>query len=151
MMRKYAHLNPPSLLVHLFLNVTTQLVCVCGVNQLASSTSALSVSVVLNLRKFTSLVISFVIFGHRIDAGVVMGAVLVFVGALWYSQEAGHAGNKVNAKNSSCDLQALGPARLGDKAGSRKIHGTPMLEKGAFEEMPPTPHRRISVTRISES
>ncbi|ORY75717.1 UDP-N-acetylglucosamine transporter yea4, partial [Protomyces lactucae-debilis] len=73
-------LNPPSLVVHLVLNVITQLICISGVNRLASHSTALSVSIVLNLRKFISLVLSFCVFGHHIDPGIVLGAALVFLG-----------------------------------------------------------------------
>lgn len=138
--------NPPSLLVHLILNVTTQLVCVCGVNQLASTSTALSVSVVLNLRKFTSLVISFVIFGHHIDAGVMTGAILVFLGAFWYSREPGHAINKGAVKGSSADLHAMDP----QNPPRFPVMHSPMLEKGGFEEVYRA-HRRPSLhTRDSE-
>lgn len=118
----------------------TQLVCVCGVNQLASTTTALSVSIVLNLRKFTSLVISFVIFGHKIDAGVMTGAVFVFMGALWYSQEASHMKDKKVIKSSNVNLSAMNKGNL----AAKKKFGTPMLEKGMFED-PPGPHRRSSI------
>ncbi|CCX35454.1 protein of unknown function, partial [Taphrina deformans PYCC 5710] len=122
--------NPPALVVHLFLNVVTQLICVCGVNQLASTSTALSVSIVLNLRKFTSLVMSFVIFGHRIHVGVVTGAVLVFIGAFWYSREPGAALNKQEVKGSSVDLHAMEVQNTGD----RPVAHSPMLEQGGFDE-----------------
>ena len=99
-------INPPTLLVYLFLNVFTQFLCVSGVNQLASSTTALSVSIVLNLRKFISLVLSYCVFGHRLDLGMVTGATLVFIGAGWYSQESSYR-PKLNTKNSNLDLLRL--------------------------------------------
>lgn len=98
--------NPPILLVYLFLNVFTQYLCVSGVNQLASSSSALSVSIVLNLRKFISLVLSYCVFGHRIDMGMVCGATFVFIGAAWYSQESSYR-PKINTKNSNINLVRL--------------------------------------------
>lgn len=120
------------MLVDLLLNVVTQLVCVAGVNQLASTSTALSVSIVLNLRKFTSLVLSFVVFGHKLHAGLVVGAILVFVGAFWYSQESPHMPSKLDVKSSRVDLPALSHS-VG--ATRRKNQGTPMLETGEFAEM----------------
>lgn len=116
------------MLVDLFLNVFTQLICVAGVNQLASASTALSVSIVLNLRKFTSLVLSFVIFGHKLHVGLAVGAILVFVGALWYSQESPHISQKLEVRNSEINLQAMADT------GERKAQGTPMLEKGDWDE-----------------
>jgi UDP-xylose/UDP-N-acetylglucosamine transporter B4 len=75
-------MNPPRAIVELVLNVLTQLICIIGVNRLASKSTALSVSIVLNLRKFLSLVLSFCVFGHRIDPGIVCGAILVLLGGM---------------------------------------------------------------------
>lgn len=123
--------NPPTLLVDLFLNIVTQLICVAGVNQLASASTALSVSIVLNLRKFTSLVLSFVMFGHKLHFGLAIGAIFVFVGALWYSQEAPHVSHKLEVRNSEINLKAMAGT------GERKSQGTPLLEKGDWDEGPP--------------
>ena len=106
-------INPPILIVYLFINVFTQLICVAGVNQLASASTALSVSIVLNLRKFVSLVLSLCVFGHQIDAGIVIGATLVFLGAGWYSQES-QAKTAMTTKDSSENLQRLSSIRNGD-------------------------------------
>ena len=67
------------------LNILTQFLCVVGVNQMAVVSSALSVTVVLNLRKFTSLVLSYGLFGHMLDVGMALGSALVFGGALAYA------------------------------------------------------------------
>ena len=74
----------PSQIRNLALNALTQFVCISGVNMLASRTSALGVSIVLNLRKLVSLILSICIFGTSLPMGVVAGAVLVFGSAgLW--------------------------------------------------------------------
>lgn len=141
--------NPPILISHLILNVVTQLICVTGVNQLASTSTALSVSIVLNLRKFTSLVLSFVIFGHHLDSGIVFGAIFVFLGALWYSQEKS-PGQALEVKHSGVDLYAMSEASGGSNniRDCPKSNGTPMLEKGVFEHTSETTHRRtLSISR----
>lgn len=101
--------NPPSLLVHLLLNMITQLVCVSGVNQLASTSTALSVSIVLNLRKFTSLILSFVLFGHPIDTGIVIGGLCVFLGALWYAKKPAAKSAAAEPKNGDLSLRSIEP------------------------------------------
>lgn len=68
----------PTQIANLGLNALTQFVCISGVNMLASRTSALSVSIVLNLRKLVSLILSIYIFGNSLPVGVVIGAVVVF-------------------------------------------------------------------------
>ena len=52
---------------------------------LTSRAGALTVSVVLTVRKFVSLVLSIWYFDNDFSAAHWAGAVLVFGGALWYS------------------------------------------------------------------
>lgn len=101
--------NPPALLVHLFLNMFTQLVCVSGVNQLASTSTALSVSIVLNLRKFTSLILSFILFGHPIDTGIIVGGLCVFTGALWYAKKPSVSTADKEPSNGDLSFRPLEP------------------------------------------
>lgn len=79
----------PMAFVPLLLNTITQLFCVSGVHRLTSRVSALTVTLVLVVRKAVSLVISVLLFGAQADAvGRVMlwgGATLVFVGTVGYS------------------------------------------------------------------
>ena len=79
---KGAHI--PTHLASLLANALTQYVCIRGVNLLAAQTSALGVTVVLNLRKLVSLFISIWVFGNKLPAGVGLGAAVVFgSAALW--------------------------------------------------------------------
>lgn len=69
-------------------NAGTQLVCVAGVNRLTARVSALSVTLVLVVRKAASLVLSVALFGDaraRADRGVWAGAALVMLGTLGYT------------------------------------------------------------------
>lgn len=72
--------NPPTLVVHYLGNIITQFLCVAGVNMLASCTTALSVTIILNLRKFTSIVFSFWYFRHPATLSFVIGVLFVFAG-----------------------------------------------------------------------
>jgi UDP-xylose/UDP-N-acetylglucosamine transporter B4 len=77
----------PRLLWHLFVNMFTQYVCVRGVNILGANATALTVTIVLNLRKFVSLLLSIIIFKNHLGPTAVVGTVFVFIGAAWYSWE----------------------------------------------------------------
>lgn len=80
--------------VYLLLNVLTQFFCVRGVNMLGGSSTALTVSVILLLRKFTSLLLSVYIFSNKLSMTGTMGALLVFLGALLYSYGSTIGGKK---------------------------------------------------------
>lgn len=75
----------PSQIVYLLGNALTQYICVRGVNNLAAHSSALTVTIVLNIRKFVSLIISGVVFGSTLSNQALIGAALVFIGAFLYS------------------------------------------------------------------
>jgi hypothetical protein len=69
---------------HLALNSITQLVCITGVNLLGSTSSAVTVTIVLNIRKLVSWMLSIWIFGNHLSGLMVVGAALVFgAGALY--------------------------------------------------------------------
>ncbi|KAK9460194.1 UAA transporter [Lipomyces oligophaga] len=83
----YKGLYLPQQLFYLILNGATQYLCVRGVNNLAGNATALTVTIVLNVRKCASLLLSIYIFGNQLALGTVLGAALVFAGAAWYSIE----------------------------------------------------------------
>ncbi|KDQ61653.1 hypothetical protein JAAARDRAFT_123135 [Jaapia argillacea MUCL 33604] len=67
-------------------NLVTQLVCVSGVNQLASRVSSVSTNIVLTTRKALSLCLSVWWFGNGWNGQLGLGATLVFLGSLLYTQ-----------------------------------------------------------------
>ncbi|CAN6608940.1 UDP-N-acetylglucosamine transporter Yea4p [Trichomonascus vanleenenianus] len=75
----------PRQLIFLLINATTQYLCVRGVNNLAGHSTALTVTIVLTIRKFFSLVLSSYLFGNSLTEGGKAGALLVFAGAILYS------------------------------------------------------------------
>ena len=75
----------PSQLYYLVLNVLTQYACIRGVNLLAAASSALTVTIVLNIRKLVSLLLSIWLFGNRLATGTLVGAVIVFFAGGLYS------------------------------------------------------------------
>ncbi|KAI1435029.1 UAA transporter family-domain-containing protein [Xylaria sp. CBS 124048] len=78
-------IHVPSQVVYLVLNVLTQYACIRGVNLLAAVSSALTVTIVLNIRKLVSLLLSIWLFGNRLASGTLVGAVVVFSAGALYS------------------------------------------------------------------
>lgn len=80
-----ARLHIPSQLAYLATNVLTQYACIRGVNLLAAVSSALTVTIVLNIRKLVSLLLSIWLFGNRLAVGTLIGAMVVFGAGGLYS------------------------------------------------------------------
>lgn len=72
-------------LITLVGNLITQNVCITGVNMLASHTGALTLSIVLLVRKFVSLLLSVVFFNNKLSQTAYIGILIVFFGAFLYS------------------------------------------------------------------
>jgi UDP-xylose/UDP-N-acetylglucosamine transporter B4 len=77
----------PSQLAYLVTNVLTQYACIRGVNLLASASSALTVTIVLNVRKLVSLLLSIWLFGNKLSPGTLLGAFIVFFAGGMYGLE----------------------------------------------------------------
>lgn len=75
----------PIQLAYLVANVLTQYACIRGVNLLAAVSSALTVTIVLNIRKLVSLLLSIWLFGNSLALGTILGAALVFGGGALYT------------------------------------------------------------------
>jgi UDP-xylose/UDP-N-acetylglucosamine transporter B4 len=87
-------LHVPSQLAYMVINVLTQYACIRGVNLLAAAASALTVTIVLNVRKLVSLLLSIWLFGNRLSPGTLIGACIVFgSGALYGLKIDGSKGN----------------------------------------------------------
>ncbi|KAJ4372129.1 Dolichyl-phosphate-mannose--protein mannosyltransferase 4 [Neocucurbitaria cava] len=70
--------------VYLTANAVTQLLCITGVNILSANTSAVTVTIVLNIRKLVSFLLSIWIFGNQMGGLMKVGAAMVFgAGALY--------------------------------------------------------------------
>ncbi|TKX25603.1 UDP-N-acetylglucosamine transporter yea4 [Elsinoe australis] len=77
----------PSGLFFLALNAATQIACISGVNLLSSKSSAVTVTIVLNVRKLVSFIFSTWLFGHHLGGRMMMGAALVFGSGALYGWE----------------------------------------------------------------
>ncbi|KAF4986818.1 hypothetical protein FDECE_15751 [Fusarium decemcellulare] len=86
----------PSQIVFLMTNVLTQYACIRGVNLLAAASTALTVTIVLNIRKLVSLLLSIWLFGNTLAPGTLIGAIVVFTAGGLYS-----VGSRKKAEESS--------------------------------------------------
>lgn len=77
----------PAGLLFLTINTVTQLACISGVNLLSSKTSAVTVTIVLNIRKLVSFIFSTIVFGHVLSAKMIFGATVVFGSGALYGWE----------------------------------------------------------------
>ncbi|PLB48577.1 putative UPD-GlcNAc transporter (Mnn2-2) [Aspergillus steynii IBT 23096] len=87
-----SHLAPflamvPMRMVYLLMNALTQYLCIRGVHYLSAKSSSLTVTIVLNIRKLLSLVLSIYLFGNDLALGVLVGGFLVFSGGALYGFE----------------------------------------------------------------
>ena len=88
--------GPPQALLYLGLNAFTQFACISGVNRLASVSTAVTVTVVLNVRKLVSFLLSCFIFGNPVGGQMAIGAGVVFASGAVYGWDS--AGRKRSSK-----------------------------------------------------
>ncbi|KAI1881958.1 hypothetical protein AGOR_G00245400 [Albula goreensis] len=76
----------PVMWVYLLMNVITQYVCIRGVFILTTECASLTVTLVVTLRKFVSLIISILYFRNPFTAWHWAGTAMVFLGTLLYTE-----------------------------------------------------------------
>ncbi|GFF56724.1 putative UPD-GlcNAc transporter (Mnn2-2) [Aspergillus lentulus] len=89
----------PMQVAYLFVNALTQYLCIRGVHLLSAQTSSLTVTVILNVRKLVSLLLSIYLFGNQLSPGVVIGAICVFAGGGLYGLEGARLRKPSNKKD----------------------------------------------------
>ncbi|KAF2480617.1 UAA transporter [Neohortaea acidophila] len=77
----------PQGVVFMLVNILTQLACITGVNLLCAKSSAVTVTIVLNIRKLVSFILSTVLFGHQLSGMMILGSTLVFGSGALYGYE----------------------------------------------------------------
>ncbi|XP_050537905.1 UDP-xylose and UDP-N-acetylglucosamine transporter [Daktulosphaira vitifoliae] len=82
----YINLNVPSTVIYLIGNVITQYLCISSVYFLTTECSSLTVTLVLTLRKFTSLLFSIIYFRNPFTLYHWIGTILVFVGTIIFTE-----------------------------------------------------------------
>uniref|UniRef100_A0A8C2JYR3 Solute carrier family 35 member B4 n=1 Tax=Cyprinus carpio TaxID=7962 RepID=A0A8C2JYR3_CYPCA len=76
----------PVMWLYLLMNVITQYVCIRGVFILTTECASLTVTLVVTLRKFLSLIISILYFHNPFTAWHWVGTAVVFLGTLLYTE-----------------------------------------------------------------
>ncbi|KAG0258662.1 golgi uridine diphosphate-N- acetylglucosamine transporter [Actinomortierella ambigua] len=111
------HITVPRLWIFLAINTATQFMCISGVHRLTSLSSALTLNFILNLRKFTSLVISVLYFENGFGFEMAIGTSLVLLGTIMYSvSNANTANKKKTEKQRTSPLEATIAPTKNDKS-----------------------------------
>ncbi|XP_004856368.1 UDP-xylose and UDP-N-acetylglucosamine transporter [Heterocephalus glaber] len=76
----------PIMWFYLFMNVVTQYVCIRGVFILTTECASLTVTLVVTLRKFVSLIFSILYFQNPFTPWHWLGTLFVFIGTLMYTE-----------------------------------------------------------------
>uniref|UniRef100_A0AAZ1XJ62 Solute carrier family 35 member B4 n=1 Tax=Oreochromis aureus TaxID=47969 RepID=A0AAZ1XJ62_OREAU len=79
-------LSVPIMWIYLLINVITQYVCIRGVFILTTECASLTVTLVVTLRKFLSLIFSIIYFQNPFTTWHWVGTAVVFVGTLLYTE-----------------------------------------------------------------
>lgn len=82
----YININLPILWVYLLGNVLTQYLCISSVYILTTECSSLTVTLVVTLRKFVSLLFSIVYFSNPFTFYHWIGTILVFIGTIIFTE-----------------------------------------------------------------
>lgn len=93
----------PMLLFYLIGNVLTQHMCISSVYFLTTECSSLTVTLILTLRKFISLVFSIIYFRNPFTIYHWLGTVLVFVGTLMFSNVISLIPNRLQRDSTKSD------------------------------------------------
>ena len=81
----YLNFSIPSMLLYLLGNVITQYICISAVFVLTTECASLTVTLVVTLRKFLSLLFSILYFKNPFTVYHWLGTALVFGGTLLFS------------------------------------------------------------------
>ena len=81
----WTNLHIPCMILYLIGSVVSQFVCASSVYWMSSQFSSLTVTLILTLRKFLSIVISILYFQNDFSSQHLLGAILVFIGTMLFS------------------------------------------------------------------
>ena len=81
----WTSLHIPCMVMYLIGSVVSQFVCASSVFWMTSEFSSLTVTLILTLRKFMSIVISILYFQNDFSSQHLLGAILVFIGTMLFS------------------------------------------------------------------
>ncbi|KAG0271106.1 golgi uridine diphosphate-N- acetylglucosamine transporter [Linnemannia exigua] len=105
----------PRLWIFLAVNTLTQFMCISGVHRLTSLSSALTLNFILNLRKFSSLLISVLYFENGFGFEMAVGTTLVLLGTVMYSLSSSSSPKKPSTTETTTTTKATA---AGTEAGA---------------------------------
>lgn len=82
----FLNIGVPILWAFLILNVATQYICISNVYILTTECQSLTVTLVITLRKFFSLLFSIIYFQNPFTIAHWVGTIMVFTGTLMFSE-----------------------------------------------------------------
>jgi len=91
----------PTMLLYLFCNIITQYVCISSVYVLTTECASLTVTLVVTLRKFISLLFSILYFKNSFTIFHWMGSILVFIGTIVFTEVLDSTLNAINANKKN--------------------------------------------------
>lgn len=101
----------PQGILFLFTNALTQLACISGVNLLSAKSSAVTVTIVLNIRKLVSFILSTILFGHQLSGKMILGSTLVFGSGTLYGWETSWRLPRERQKRAESTVRANGAVK----------------------------------------
>ncbi|KAG0281046.1 golgi uridine diphosphate-N- acetylglucosamine transporter [Linnemannia gamsii] len=106
----------PRLWIFLAVNTLTQFMCISGVHRLTSLSSALTLNFILNLRKFSSLLISVLYFENGFGFEMAVGSSLVLLGTVMYSLSSSSSAAKKPSVTTTTNAAVTTTSTMGTKA-----------------------------------
>lgn len=82
----WVHIHIPCMLIYLIGNMVSQYLCISSVYCLTTEATSLTVTLVITLRKFLSLLLSIIYFGNEFTIWHWLGTILVFLGTLIFTE-----------------------------------------------------------------
>lgn len=97
----------PSQWLFILGNVITQYVCISSVYVLTTECSSLTVTLVVTLRKFVSLLFSIVYFSNPFTVYHWLGTLLVFIGTLIFTEVVSNVRKSMTSKPAAAEPKKL--------------------------------------------
>lgn len=110
------HTPFPEQVVYLLCNIITQYVCISSVYVLTAECTSLTVTLVVTLRKFFSILVSVVYFKNEFTLYHWLGTLLVFTGTAIFTEV-------IPSRQSLSNLLKSNKALTGDKNGKEHTKG----------------------------
>lgn len=93
--------------IYVILNIITQYICISSIQKLSSICSSVTLNLILSIRKFTSLIISIILFKNVFPLWSWAGSILVFTGVILYARTSDKLKREKKLKNENSIIQKV--------------------------------------------